>query len=115
QASCEGLTYYRKVRGLTDAEEEQDALKDAADTPSDCVRWDQLNAAWAIDGEAGWSLWERIKEDARRELVSGHRAARVSEKPYAKPMDRARFLVLRESFIEEWHPRGGIELSLIDQ
>lgn len=61
-------------------------------------------------------LWESIKREGRAEFESGHAAANTM-----LPVDYmrdawsvARYLGLRESFIDEWHPKGGIELSLID-
>lgn len=53
------------------------------------------------------------EKEARNELESGHRAGAALEY-YGQPMDRARFLAIRESFMQEWEPRGGIEQSLID-
>jgi len=32
----------------------------------------------------------------------------------ARPWDRARFLVIRRAMIDEWQPRGGLEITLID-
>ena len=57
--------------------------------------------------------WERIKEEARGQLERGHDAAKaihLSETPWQK----AQFYAIRQSFIEEWNPRGGVEQRLID-
>jgi hypothetical protein len=115
QEAVYSSTYYRHMRGLTDDEEQQDALIKLTTTPSDCVRWSDLSGASIIDAGATYAAWQRIMQDAREELQSGYRASAVVEKPDSTPMDRARFLVLRESFIQEWQPRGGIEINLIDQ
>lgn len=73
----------------------------------------ELNSFSAVMAE---NVWEIIKREARNEFESGHLAASAFE-----PVDylrdawaRARYLGLRESFADEWHPRGGIELSMID-
>ena len=58
-------------------------------------------------------LWERAKNEAARELASGHRAAGALEF-MGTPWDRARFLAMRAAFREEWRPRGGVEDALID-
>jgi hypothetical protein len=45
----------------------------------------------------------------------GLRAAMALETQTSTPMDRARFLAVRDALIEEWRPRGGLEMALIDQ
>lgn len=62
------------------------------------------------------NLWEMIKREAQREFESGHRAADVFESAdYMKDAwSRASYLGLRESLCEEWKPKGGIELTMID-
>jgi hypothetical protein len=61
-------------------------------------------------------VWDRLKANARQELQSGMRAARVIEDATrSSPLDRARFLVLRESLIESWQPRDARERLLVDQ
>ena len=61
-------------------------------------------------------LWEDIKAEGRADFESGHLAAQsMLPAEYMKQVwDVARYLGVRESFIEEWQPRGGIEISLID-
>jgi hypothetical protein len=58
-------------------------------------------------------LFERVKQAARDELESGHRAASVAL-GHESPMIRARFIVLREKYIEEWQLRNVLESQLID-
>lgn len=62
------------------------------------------------------SLWESLKKEGRKEFESGHSAAnQMFPKPFMKEAwNIAKFLGLRESFIDEWKPTGGIELSLVD-
>ncbi|MDQ3633233.1 MAG: hypothetical protein M3405_01820 [Acidobacteriota bacterium] len=62
------------------------------------------------------NLWEMIKRDAALEFESGHRAAAALE-PADYMIDawnRASYIGLRESLCEEWQPKGGIELTMID-
>ncbi len=61
-------------------------------------------------------LWEHVKREAGKEFVSGHLAANISfPVGYQKQVwNIARFIGVRESFIAEWKPKGGIEMSLID-
>lgn len=62
------------------------------------------------------NLWEMIKRDAAREFESGHRAAQAFEPAdyFTDAWNRASYLGLRESLCEEWQPKGGIELTMID-
>ena len=62
------------------------------------------------------NLWEMIKREAAREFESGHRAAEAFEPAdyMTDAWNRASYLGLRESMIEEWQPKGGIELTMID-
>jgi hypothetical protein len=61
-------------------------------------------------------LWEKIKQEGRGEFESGHLAAsKMLPVSYMKQAwDVGRYLGVRESFVEEWKPRGGIEISMID-
>ncbi|HRH43841.1 MAG TPA: hypothetical protein PKY82_19575 [Pyrinomonadaceae bacterium] len=62
------------------------------------------------------NVWEMIKREAAREFESGHRAAAVFEPAdyMTDAWNRASYLGLRESLIEEWKPKGGMELTMID-
>lgn len=62
------------------------------------------------------NVWEMVKREAAREFESGHRAAAAFEPAdyMTDAWNRASYLGLRESFIEEYQPKGGIELSMID-
>jgi hypothetical protein len=84
------------------------------DAPPDEVSWFSLGRAAEHDPERAQATWERIAAEARDELASGHRAAGALEWD-GTPWRRARFLAIRESFVQDWRPRGGTELALIDQ
>lgn len=60
--------------------------------------------------------WEYVKCEGQKEFASGHLAANITfPEGYMKGMwNVARYMGVRESFIDEWNPKGGIELSLID-
>jgi hypothetical protein len=100
----------RRVRANDDPEWQRRAL----DQPSDQVSWGSIGSLMELDPEAGWAVWERVKAEASDELASGHRAA-VAICWDDAPWKRAQFLAIRQAFIDEWQPRGGIELTLIDQ
>jgi len=115
QAMNGGYLWYRRATGQDVDGEVARVTEQAHSMPLSALRWEDFGAATDGDAESGLALWQEVKEEAREELRSGHRAASVLETYYDQPMDRARFLVLRESLAEEWQPRGGIEWSLIDQ
>jgi hypothetical protein len=90
-----------------------DSLDDALAACPEDVTW---NAMSRLEDEEPGSfpiLWERIKQFAREELESGHRAASVAV-GNDSPLTRARFLVLRDKYIEEWQPRNVLESQMID-
>jgi hypothetical protein len=100
----------RRVRAADDPEWQRRAL----DESSDQVSWWSIGHLMETDPEAGWAVWERVKAEAFDDLASGHRAA-VAICWGDSPWQRAQFLAIRQAFIDEWQPRGGIELTLIDQ
>jgi hypothetical protein len=113
-----------RMRELKETDEEADRRVHAADDPewqrraltetSDPVSWWSLSQLIESNPETGWALWERVKAEATDELASGHRAA-LAICWDDSPWQRAQFLAVRQAFIDEWRPRGGIELTLIDQ
>src|SRR5262249_53894318 len=68
-----------------------------------------------LPGERGLQVWEDIKQAAREELRSGHRAGGALRGRHPPPSQLARFLAIREELAEGWQPRHGIERQLIDQ
>lgn len=61
-------------------------------------------------------FWERAKREGRKEFESGHLAANITfPVGYMKQLwNIARYLGVRESFIDDWNPSGGIEVALVD-
>jgi len=84
-----------------------------SDSPPQNVSWRQFDRIAEFDSSAVLEKWRSIKDAARDQLDSGQRICDVvgAERPW----ERAQFLAVRQSMIEEWNPIGGIELSLIDQ
>jgi hypothetical protein len=82
--------------------------------PADQVSWSDLEMLTRKDPDLAASRWERMVQEARDELRSGHRAARAMEGYTSDAWQRARFLAIREDLAEEWRPRNGIERQLID-
>jgi len=76
------------------------------------ISWMDLNSL-ASTGES-LQVWEHIKETAREELSIGLTAAKVVEGYFSKPWERALFLAIRQGLIDEWQPREGLEMTLVD-
>jgi hypothetical protein len=83
---------------------------------SEVTDFDDLHKLWTHSPEDAEFVWRQMKQEAGREFTTGHLAATVFE-----PVDwmrsawkRAKFLGVRDSFIDEYHPEGGVEIALVD-
>jgi hypothetical protein len=83
--------------------------------PPDEVTWAGLENIAERDPERAQQRWEEVKQAAREELRSGHRAARAVEGGGRTLWERARFLAVRAELSEAWQPRDALEQQLIDQ
>ena len=90
-----------------------DRVRRLLEASPDQVDWWAMNQVAAVDPDAFYAVWERLKAEARHELASGHRAASTVDVA-GRPWDRAQFLALRDSFRDDWQPRGGVEDALVD-
>jgi hypothetical protein len=84
--------------------------------PVESVSFAELSELWQCSSDEAERYFELVKQEAQREFRSGHMAAKVFE-----PVDwlrsvwqRAQFLAVRDSFIAEYEPEGGIEFALVD-
>jgi hypothetical protein len=85
-------------------------------TSAESIDFDDLHKLWLHSSEDAEYIWQQMKQEARREFMTGHLAATVFE-----PVDwmrsawkRAKFLGVRDSFIDEYEPEGGVEIALVD-
>lgn len=85
-------------------------------TPAEAVDFRHLHEMWSHSPADAEFIWGHMKQEARREFATGHLAATVFE-----PVDwmrsawqRAKFLGVRDSFIDEYEPEGGVEIALVD-
>lgn len=80
---------------------------------ADSLGWHNMaDAEFDKEGSAE-TLWNHVNERAREELKSGMLAASVVSENQT-PMTYARFLARREALIEEWQPRGGQEMQMVE-
>lgn len=84
--------------------------------PVDSLNFIDLHNLQAVAPNLAEAFWELAKEEGRKEFESGHLAANITfPVGYMKEVwNIARYLGVRESFIADWQPKGGIELSLIE-
>jgi hypothetical protein len=110
--------YYKLSRqeALARATEHDPGLLDRiVNGPPDEVSWFDLEGVSQIDPEKAQRAWEEIKQAARSELRSGHRAARMLEAGVGTCWERARYLALRTELAVAWKPRNALEQLLLDQ
>jgi hypothetical protein len=102
-------------RDLTD-EEATKHLESLMRLPAHNVSFWDLMSLNHNSPAAAQNLWEMIKREAAVEFESGHKAAEAFEPAdyMVDAWNRATYLGFRESLCEEWQPKGGIELSMID-
>ncbi len=97
-------------------EEAKELLQEMMSLPVERLSFVDLMQLQEIAPRVAERLWEKTKREARKEFESGHLAANINfPEGYMKEMwNIARYLGVRESFIDDWNPQGGIEVALID-
>lgn len=90
-----------------------DSVEHALRASPDDLTWNAIGQLEDENPGTFGMLWERVKQYARDELDSGQRAAAVAC-GHDSPLSRARFLVLRDKYIDEWQPRNVLESQMID-
>ncbi|MFN7931083.1 MAG: hypothetical protein U0Y68_24780 [Blastocatellia bacterium] len=97
-------------------EDPEKTLKFLLSQPLTAISWYGLEKLYSHDPKLTKQVWRLICEEAAHELRHGHRMAKNFEVTdwQRDPWIRAQFLAIRNGFIEEWKPKGGIELALID-
>lgn len=86
--------------------------REAKEKPPKEMQWTHLSAIAAFDTKEALEMWGRICDAAYSDISSGFSAAEVMGD--VEPFERAKFLALREHFMEGWNPQNGIERTLID-
>jgi hypothetical protein len=131
QGFIKRVTFYRSEKGGSATLEEaraaafhqakdKDEIKELFEyllrVPLECLNFADLNRFQTSAPRVAEKFWEYVKKEGRKEFLSGHLSANISfPADYMKEVwNIARYLGVRESFISEWKPRGGIEISMID-
>jgi hypothetical protein len=97
-------------------EEAQKIFSSLMSLPLESLNFVDLMKLQSFSPRAAESFWEMAKMQGRAEFESGHLAANITfPVGYMKQLwNIARYLGVRESFISDWQPEGGIEVALID-
>ncbi len=131
QAYVRRVAYHRSVAGgclsieesrkqafhaCTNEEEALKIFDELMSLPLEILNFADLAELQSYSPRSAEWLWEKIKQEGRAEFESGHLAANITfPEGYMKGMwNIARYLGVRESFLDDWQPKGGIEVALID-
>ncbi|HEV7646121.1 MAG TPA: hypothetical protein VGO50_19450 [Pyrinomonadaceae bacterium] len=106
----------RAFHPCKDTEEAKKELNMMLNLPLESLSFVDLLKLHQFAPRVAERFWENVKQEGRLEFESGHLAANITfPVEYMKDLwNIARYLGVRESFIEQWQPAGGIEISLID-
>ena len=99
-----------------DEEEAIDTLNRLLTGSRELISFADLHNVHRDSPRVAENLWQMLKSEARMEFENGNRAAVMFECAdyMTDAWNRAGYIGIRESFCEEWQPKGGIELSMID-
>lgn len=84
----------------------------AMDAPPAEITWSGIDACTEFSPQHAAEVWCRVRAFAADELEGGERAARAIGAN--SPLELARYLAVRDYFIQGWNPQNGIEQSMID-
>jgi hypothetical protein len=80
------------------------------------ISWLDLDTLFRLEPAAAEAIWKRLKVEARADFESGGFAAKIFETTEWRrdPWRRAQYVGIRDAFIDDYKPRGAIELSMIE-
>jgi hypothetical protein len=99
-----------------DKEEAKRELDELRSYPLDIINFADMLPLMTIAPRMAEEFWLEMKVEALMEFESGHLASKalMPVNYMRSAWNAASYLGIRASLKEEWQPRGGIELSLID-
>lgn len=99
-----------------DKEEAKKHFQEMLQLPLENLNFIDLQELQNLAPRVAERFWERAKREGGNEFISGHLGANITfPVGYMKQLwNIARYLGVRDSFIDEWNPKGGIEVALID-
>ena len=99
-----------------DKEEAKKIFRSMMGLPLESLNFVDLLELHSFAPRVAERFWERAKREGRKEFESGHLAANITFPiGYMKGLwNIARYIGVRESFIDDWNPHGGIEVAMVD-
>lgn len=106
----------RAFHACTDEGEAKERFSELMGLPLERLNFVDLMELQSFSPRVAERFWEHAKREGRKEFESGHLAANITfPVGYMKQVwNIARYIGVRESFVDDWNPQGGIEVSLID-
>jgi hypothetical protein len=103
-------------RPCNDYEEAKKELNMMLSLPLERLNFIDLMKLQSFSPRVAEMFWESAKLEGRKEFESGHLAANITFPiDYMRGLwNIARYMGVRESFIDDWNPQGGIEVAMID-
>ena len=103
-------------RKAEDREDAQKLFNSLRRVPVDGITFGELDQLWQAAPRVAERFWELVKREGRKQFESGHLAANAlfPTRQSKSAWNIARFLGIRESFMQEWRPKGGIEIGMIE-
>jgi hypothetical protein len=97
-------------------EEAKKLFREMSELPLESLNFVDLLKLQEFAPRVAERFWERAKLEGRKEFESGHLAANITFPVGSMKglWNIARYIGVRESFIDDWKPKGGIEVGLID-
>src|SRR2546423_12045603 len=80
------------------------------------LSWFELERLFRLEPAAAEALWKRLKTEAREDFESGSMAAKIFETTAWRhnPWRRAQYVRIRRAFIDDYKPRGAVEVLMLD-
>jgi hypothetical protein len=105
-----------KATQVMEGSEVDDYYKNLTSMSIKSISWLSIDRLIRYNPEAAQTLWEDLKEQAELDFKSGHFAAQIFERAewQKDPWKRAHFIAVRDSFVDQFKPQGGIDYSMID-
>jgi hypothetical protein len=80
------------------------------------IDWFDMRQLFKLEPAAAEAIWKRLKTEAREDFESGSFAAKIFETTAWRrdPWRRAQYVGICDAFVDDYKPRGAIELSMIE-
>jgi hypothetical protein len=102
----------KKVEAMIEGDRTEQGRERARNQPPREVSWYDISLLADGDMNEALEVWGRVRLLAIDELESGMYSAQVVGEH--TPLERARFLAIRDSLLDSWQSRNGIESALLE-